>query len=47
MGFARQERVLEWGAITFFNKWIKSVTFANRLDIRYERAVKVISEGEQ
>ena len=42
-----QARVLEWGAITLSKKWIESVTFANRLDIRYERAVKVISEGEQ
>ena len=38
-----QARVLEWGAITFSKKWIESVTFANRLDIRYERVVKVIS----
>ena len=36
-----QARVLEWGAITLSKKWIESVTFANRLDIRYERAVKV------
>ena len=42
-----QARVLEWVGIAFSKKWIESVTFANRLDIRYERAVKIISEGEQ